>query len=463
MVERDRIHILWVTFFTAACIVGMAGCETRRTTLSTGPATDSAAPTGTVGAEDSAGLTAEQILDRMLTAYRTAKSYRDDATITLSYRQGGRMFSDEAPIAVTFQRPDRLRVRAYQVTLASDGQQLRGFIADPSTRNIDGQFLARPVPERLQLATLLDDPLLADQLGNALVSADAGRIPLQLAFLLSTEPVTLLADKDTHLSRLEPGPADGRDCLRIEATTLQGKFVFWIDRQDFLLRRLEYPRKALVARIADDQEVKDLQLVANFHKASFSDAADPESFELPIPAGAKQVRFFVPPPQPLPSDKFGKVFDALSLATPDGEKVTSESLTGRVAVLLWFSSHAECESALRQFAEVHGKFADEARLAFYVVSTEPSAVSHQQLRELLKSWQVSTPLARDVAAQGRDLLDINNTPTLVVLDGEGALQLYEVGVNPQMSQQLPQVLEKLLQGEDVAAAILQQQELEQQQ
>lgn len=451
-------------FGSLALVVGacwFAGCGPSSTNKS-----DAAAATDTKRAATSAAnadLAAPQILERMLAAYRETPSYRDDATVTLSYRQGGKLFTDEAPIAVTLVRPNRLRLHAYQVKLACDGRTLRGAIHDASTRDIDGQFLSRPAPETLRLATLLDEPLVADQLGNALVAHDAGRLPLQLAFLLAESPISLLSDQDVEFQLLEPGTSDGRGCWRIETKTAKGKFKFWIDREDFLLRRLEYPREALVSRIADAPDVRDLQLVANFKNARFAATPDEAEFALESPPEARLVRFFVPPPQPLPTDKFGQTFDKLSLSVPDGGAVNRQSLGDRVAVLLWFSGHAECEPALRQFDQVRRKFAENDRLAFHVVATEPSSVSHLRLKELLRGWRVETPLARDLAAHGRDQLDILDTPTLVVLDGAGALQLYEVGVNPQLAEQLPQALEKLLAGEDLAAALLRQQELERQQ
>ena len=70
-------------------------------------------------------MSAEDVLQRMLQAYRDATSYTDRGVVRLQYRQGDQTLQDEGRLEVAWARPNRLRVRAYQLTLISDGQVLR--------------------------------------------------------------------------------------------------------------------------------------------------------------------------------------------------------------------------------------------------------------------------------------------------------------------------------------------------
>ncbi|HPM81204.1 MAG TPA: hypothetical protein PLF81_10910, partial [Candidatus Anammoximicrobium sp.] len=60
---------------------------------------------------------AEQVLQRMVATYRDAKSYSDQAVVRLKYRQQGQPLEDEGPFAVSLVRPNKLSLRAYQLTL----------------------------------------------------------------------------------------------------------------------------------------------------------------------------------------------------------------------------------------------------------------------------------------------------------------------------------------------------------
>ncbi|MFM9067489.1 MAG: hypothetical protein ACKOUR_09200, partial [Planctomycetota bacterium] len=146
---------------------------------------------------------AQLIWQQTLIAYRTAHHYQDDATIKLSYSDGGRRFEDQTSIAVSWSKPNRLAVNAYQVQLVCDGQQLRASIQDRSTGNLDGQTLTRTAPATLSSDDLLSDPLLADQLRNSLLNSESGRLPPQLELLLEDGDRDLLAAPQTSLRQLD--------------------------------------------------------------------------------------------------------------------------------------------------------------------------------------------------------------------------------------------------------------------
>jgi len=127
---------------------------------------------------------------------------------------------------------------------------------------------------------------------------------------------------------------------------------------------------------------------------------------------------------------------------------------------VWFNDHPASQLGLEQVTSAYAKFADESRVSFHAVCTEPSEVGTQHLERLREQWKLGFPVVRDLEAFGRDVFAIPYAPTTVVLDSRGMVQIYEVGANPELAQQLPDMLEQLLDGEDLAGKIARQCEQE---
>ncbi len=73
--------------------------------------------------------------------------------------------------------------------------------------------------------------------------------PVQLDLLLSPTPLAALMQNDVPRSLLEPARCDDRQCHRIQIDSPDGVFVLWVDQQDHLLRRMEYPVATLRPRL----------------------------------------------------------------------------------------------------------------------------------------------------------------------------------------------------------------------
>ena len=389
---------------------------------------------------------AATILVRMRDAYHNAEAYSDQGVMRLSYHEQGRPWTDEAPFAVRLKRPQRIRVRAYNTMIWCDGEQLAARIEDKLTSNLDGQVLVRACPDALSLTELYRDPVLREAITSGL-----GRQPVQLELLLSDSPLEAIFRPTVSKRLLASGDCDGHRCHRIEATSAEGPFVFWVDERQFLLRRLEYPVRALLPELAS---VADAQLVADFVDATFEAPESDALFRPDIPAEAKRVQSFVLPPQPLPTQLLGKEPPSFAFVNPAGGRLTREELRGRVTVLAWFQDHPACRRYLEQLDQVRVKRTGRDKIAFYAVCTEPSTRSHEDLKALLRTWNVSVPLLRDLEACGRDVFQIPWAPTLVILDAQGQVQVFEVGANPYLTEQLPVVLDRLLAGDNLAAEIV---------
>jgi len=389
------------------------------------------------------------ILRQMEQAYRDATGYSDRGRVVLRYRERGDIRTDEAPLAVAARLPGELRVEAYYSLIVSNGQQLRAKITDELSEDIDGQILSRELSGELTLEQVYDDVTLRE----AMTSGMGGQ-PLQLDLLYADDPLKSVFAEDAKCRMLEPSGCDGHNCYRVVADGAEGEFVFWIDGATFVLRRLDYPAASLLPELAQSNAIQDLSLRVEFRDATFEPTFDAAMFRFDVPDRAKQVRNFVLPPHPLPTTLFGKQPADFACYALDGSRVRQKTLLGKTAVLIWFNDHPACRSTIEQLSEVYAARGNDKMIAFYGVSTEPSSVSNSQLEAALASWNADVPLLRDFDACGRDLLGVPWTPTMIVLDAAGNVQIFEVGANIDLARELPTILDRLRDGDDLASEII---------
>ena len=158
-----RIHL-----FLIIVLLVVGGCHSQDQDPSNG---------GSGRSADS--LSALQILQRMIKTYQAADSYQDQGILTLSYRYADEPRKDVSQAAVSWLKPNHLRLRAYQLSLTVDGDKLRARVADASTNNIGNQLLVRHAGEGTSLTDIYEDPLVKD----VLIGGRGGQ-PVQLELLL---------------------------------------------------------------------------------------------------------------------------------------------------------------------------------------------------------------------------------------------------------------------------------------
>jgi hypothetical protein len=395
-------------------------------------------------------LTADSLLRITASAYRSAAGYQDQAVVKLRYRRNGQPQEDEAPLSVTWQRPNRILVRAYQVRLVSDGQRLLARLQDEATRDLDGQVVDRPAPSRLTLAELFEKDEI---LGTALRQGVIG-VPPQLDLLLSTQALAALGNAQAERRLLDLVSLDGHNCDGLQVDTPDGRFVLWIDQASRVVRRMEFPAETFLPEMLQDDSVSDIHLMVDCCDAAFLGEIPPSLFTMSVPKQAKRVQAFIAPPQDLPSELFGQVVAPWSFVDLDGNAVGHDTLGERIKVLLWFNNHLAGQLDMQQLQRVFRQYQAQSRVSFTAVCAEPSSVTNADVRSLLNQWQINLPVVRDSQSLGRDLFRIPGTPALFVLNEKDAVQIVEIGANSDLAAELPQVLERLLAGDDLAAEIL---------
>jgi outer membrane lipoprotein-sorting protein len=382
---------------------------------------------------------AEEVLDAMVAAYQKAETYSDNGEIRLVAEVEDQKIDDPAPFSVTLVRPNRIAVRAYQAEVAIDGEQTLARL-----RDLRDQALVKDPPAKLNLEAVYCDPMLTDKL--------VGRfgVPPQLILFLEKEPLKqIFSDAETP-ELIEAGEIGGHKCYRVQAKWPgdAGVGTLWIDQQSFLLRRLEFPVGGQDKAFFPGRKVKKLSLTADFADAQFNGKVSQRKFEIEIPEGAEQRRFFL---EPDPRQLLGRLIEPFAFADLEGNPVSQEGLAGKTAVLcFWECESPESRQALEQLEKLSQLYRnDNAPVRFLAVSVDPGEREHKTLIETFDKWGIRTPIVRDSDQNVFTVFRTKNVPTLFVLDGKGRVQHCETGVNPDLVKQLAPKLEELVAGKSI--------------
>ena len=428
MVSRPAHARLWLFAFlvlggAGAAMLAVPGCnETTPLTIEQPP-------------------TARQLLDRLVEAYRDAKSYADSGQLRLSYRkQGGEVVSQSADDSVTFVRPNKLRLHCYQAIVVSGGQQMRATIAD-----LPGQVLEIDAPQKLKRDDLFRDEILTGVLTQGLAGES-----IQLALLLLQDPLQPILEGGEEPKLMSAHTADGDECYRVQVTRPDGNVVFWID-QKYALRRLEFPTAELKKEITKHEQapVTDVTLVADFKGAKLNERIANVAFEFSVPDDAQLVKRFQVQPEPM-HKLLGQKIGAFEFVNLDGERVSRDSLAGKVVVIdFWATWCGWCFKGLPNLQQVYKEYRDDDRVAIVAVSTDEPDVSNNDLTAKFAEAGLTIPILRDVAQQVQTMFDVQGLPSMFVLGPDGSVQSIDVGFQPQLALDLPRKIERLLAGESL--------------
>ncbi len=450
----------WLLAIALALFCGaQAGCGT-----SNPPAPGTTSKEAVPANDREKGITAEEILRRAAKTYTQCKSYSDEGVLLVKFPNSTE--PSRFPFSVAFERSgNKIRIEAYQVTLASDGKRMRGFIEDELSNNLDGQFLDSAMPARIAPETLIEDAEVA-----SLLTQGAGGPPPVIEWLLAKLPFEEVLKDPSRLKKLTSREVEGKTFYRVQAdlrpitsknadvkaaskSEAASFIVLWIDQATSLIGKLEYPHVYDSAKNEAAGE-NGISITAELRKAQVDGKVDEEQFVLKPTAAVKVVSFFVPPPAPVPREQLGKVAAKFEIEKLEGGKIASEQLQGKTSILLFVRNHPACEEAAKQLAEVYTALGSDPRFDFHVIANEPREVSNANIGAMFQRWGVTIPASRDAGAATGDALGIKSLPTLVILDPKGRLQLSQSFGFASLAATLPAVCEQIAAGEEIFQRLL---------
>ena len=405
-------------------------------------------------------VTPEEIAEKMLAKYRSAKSYADSAAYVQHYVVRGDGVQRERPffeLSLAFERPNRLRLKLHEsipgatgaqsYDIASDGEQLRVAVAA-----MPDQLLVTPAPEEIGPNNFLPDPLLRD----TLLSQSLGNVFPQLAMLLNSSDDELVFPADGPPEFLPSQAIGDRLCYRLATTSPAGQRVLWIDQEDATLRRMELPIASQEEELDPNNEYMEDSVWIEFEEPTFDADIDDDSFELAAPKDAVLVSQLTPPAPAGPPALIGRAVGETTFYDARKKAHALDDYAGRIVVLdFWQIDCPPCRGQAEKLDAVRKALAEQTddldeQIAFIGVNVDRDDVPATAIDKTWSSWGGSMPWLTDRDRESRQKLSIRATPTLVVLDGKSRVQLWQPGPlgDP---EELQTALADLVAGKDLAA------------
>lgn len=432
-------------------LIAATGCGSS----SAPPAARSTAIADATNASGPASLSAADILRRMADVYRTAGSYEDAGQLRERAVVGG--IERESPaiaFSIAFERPDRIRAHLFNAMLVSDGKTMHAAVDE-----LEGQVLQIAAPQHLADAFQAVDPVLHQAMtaGRPLFES------IQLSLLLAPEAEQAIRG-DIETARIVDEQAwHDRPCYRVETKAGDDRrYLYWIDKERFTLRRLDLPTKALREAIDSKRDVRQLDIWIDLKAAAVEQPIDPKAFMFEVPANARRlVRFVTPLPGPRPP-KIGDKIESFSFRGLDGTVIDDKALQGKIKVLdFWFTTCPPCRLSAPVLEALYRKYRDNEDVAFLAVSVDSPNVAGETIEEKLRQWGASMPIARDLKQQNQSVFEISGAPSTFLLGRDNVVHGYKIGYHPNYDE-FASSIERLLAGEDVAERILAEYEAAQQ-
>jgi len=401
------------------------------------------------------GLTAAELVEKMYGTYRQAKSYTDNASYVRQAVLRGEGVERETTffqMSLAFERPNKLRFRFHEAgggasdghdyDVASDGTKVRS-----SASSVPRQVHEAIAPIALTPENFIPEP----EMRVAILGVSLENLYPPLLMLLADPKQRSIFPGESDLQFLDEQKLGDVDCYRVRMSSPSGKRILWIDKKSTLLRRMELPIQSQMKLLNPDDMFSQIAIYVDFEENTLDAQIDAATFELEVPEEARRVRRFIPPAPAGPSPDLGKPVGDFQFATLDGEEVNQKTLAGKLVVFdFWFTGCPPCKLQTPILEKVYQAFKDNEEVAFYSVSTDPPRVPSDVVAKTMVDWGGSMPVLRDSESSGYKHLKIRATPSVVLLDRKGRLQMFQPGMHRQ-SGPLIAAIQKLVDGEDLAA------------
>ncbi len=376
------------------------------------------------------GITANDILEKMVATYKSANSYGDHGTIIMEL-EGGEI--TDWPCTFVFQSPNLVRMEVALGQLVCNGADLYAQIVP-----LYGQVLELPAPRKLSIPELYPDLLLAQAM-NLPISPQITWVPPQLLLFFAKDPLkTLLPDKATVVL-VEPEWLGENPCDKIEVEGPDGVRTFWIDRQTFALLRWDFP----VENLPEQGGKRVVSLRLDMSDALLNPSLESVAFQMGWPEDAVLLKQLTPWPLLLLDKKLAN-FDSITIKSLANKEIPLSQYAEKTIVLLFWSAKSEyCPPALREMYTVYQSLKDNPNIRMIAVCvdkdpaapTDPEeanaaadeeiAVSNDEvIKTLADLGMPQLPTCRLTSLDLRLSLHLDLFPSLVMLAPGGVLAKY---------------------------------------
>ena len=401
------------------------------------------------------GISAEEVLQRMLSIYQSAPSYSDRAEYirqTVRRSQGVQREKLMFNLSLALERPNQVRFQYQRVFPVAQNKEsfvvaCDGVLVRTAAGELPEQIHETLAPDVLTAENFIPEPNVRE----AVLQVSLENIYPQLSMLLASADDASVFPSDENPRLLDQQELGDTVCYRVALDNPAGKRILWIDAARFALLRMELPIEGQLSSLDPYDEYSHYAVRIDYIDPKFGASIEPQKFALEVPEGAHRMRRLVLPPPAPPADSLGKPVAKFSFTTLDSEKVTPASLAGKVVLLeFWAKNCPPCREHTPLLEKVYQQFKDQEGFVFFAVNQDPPALTNAAVTQLLHSWGGTIPLLRDPNDSAYQKLGVRAFPHTILIGRDGRLQFIQQGMHLS-AEPLMEHVRALLAGEDLAA------------
>jgi peroxiredoxin len=359
---------------------------------------------------------AAELLKKVSGAYKSLKQFRLELDVKSSANSSLSRKSSETHISLTAIRPEKMKL-----TLQNDAGQIQYFRnGTTATTYLPrlNQYIQRPIEHPNGPKSDEDEQDAFDfattggQIVSQYESIDDG---VKSARIVNEEALVLGEEKF--------------DCLVVEARTSEHRKegdasvqrIYWIDKAHGLVRKVVSESRFQLGSQEEAMVVKTEKIFSVFKTL---ETIDDEIFNFLPPTGAKEVAEFLEPPRRA-ENPYGKDAPDFTLKTDKGATVQLKKLRGKVILLsFWASWCGPCRQEMPVIEKLSHQYRDQGFWVFGVNDED-----RETIRDYIKENGYSFPTLVDEEQEALKLYHVGAIPTTVVIDREGKIASYQVGLS----------------------------------
>lgn len=396
-------HAAWIT---GVCLVISVLC---------GPAV--AAPPG------------EQLIDKVVKAYRDLEHYDATLHLTMSQTQGRWTATQQGDYFVALDRPaDRLLIDAPGQLLVADGQKLLYRTDEMPGKHLDSAAVS---------------PLTSQWVMQQAPGLSFPAFPTDVTFLLSDDPIAVVSQGTAGApATLPPDPEDAQQRPRIRFAVQSGTLTMTID-----------PATHLIDRVVIDADTSVMGAPAGVTmsftfdiKVNSTETVEDDrfAFDTTGSVASPSLQHMMASGSNAPHPLTGKPTPGLSLPDIDGNEhdIAVDDADAKVIVLdFWATWCGPCVAALPELQAVYDwARVDGKSVAIYAVNQGETV---DEVKQFWTDKGLSIPVLMDENFTAAQSYQVNGIPQTVVI-AHGKVRHVHVGYGPGMAGRLKAEIEALL-------------------
>lgn len=392
-----------------------------------------AAPEPTISSSTGGAAEIQQVVERALEEYTTAKSYEDTLVIT-SEIQAEPPLDVPEPFETTlaFVRPGKLAVQNDIYQVITEGRRLWEAV------DVWMQYSESAAPDALKLGSLSL---------NRFSFFREGRHPL-LPLILDGDRsgLNVLSDK-ARLTTIRSESLDGKPGQRLCGTMGPEDIEIWFDDATGLIGEIAYDQTKAAQVSTPGMKIRKLVQRLSFKNVRINQPIADERFTFTPGLYMDKVDALrMPSSQELQQRLTGKPAPLFEGKYLDGKPVRADEFKGRVVLLsFWSLRCGPCIMSMPVLQKLADKYADKGVSVVGVNLDGPSA--SPGVLEMIRNRKVSYRQLIETQPNLAEKYFIEGIPCMALIDGKGTIQSIRLGMADE--RELSRMIDRVLDGQDL--------------